>query len=90
MAAYNAMQRRLNNSDSSNVQNAKNPFGNYTLNVGPSQNFQLSKTTPVQDYGTSYSAEYGGQQNFEAGGEYQVSHDELLQLMRDGAEIEFL
>ena len=90
MATYNAMQRRLNNSDSSNVQNAKNPFGNYTLNVGPSQNFQLSKTTPVQDYGTSYSAEYGGQQNFEAGGEYQVSHDELLQLMRDGAEIEFL
>jgi hypothetical protein len=90
MAAYNAMQRRLGNSDSSNVQNAKNPFGNYTLNVGPSQNFQLSKTTPVQDYGTSYAAEYGGQQNFEAGGEYQVSHDELLQLMRDGAEIEFL
>jgi hypothetical protein len=90
MAAYNAMQMRRNNSDSSNVQNAKNPFGNYTLNVGPSQNFQLSKTGHVQDYGTSYTTEYGGQQNFEAGGEYQVSHDELLQLMRDGAEIEFL
>lgn len=90
LLAYNDMLKRLGNSDSSQVRNAKNPFGNYTLNVGPSQNFQLSKTTPIQDYGTSYAAEYGGQQNFEAGGEYQVSHDELLQLMRDGAEIEFL
>jgi len=31
---------------------------------------------------------YGGQ--FQAGGEYKVSQDQLIQLMRDGAEIEFI
>ena len=32
----------------------------------------------------------GGQQNFQSGGQYKVSHDELVQLLRNGAQVEFL
>ena len=87
---YDAMLKRLGNTDSRLATNSKNPFGNYTLNVGPANNFQLGMTTPVQDYGTT--ARYGGsmKQSYKQGGEYQVSEDELLQLMQEGAEIEFI
>jgi hypothetical protein len=87
---YDAMLKRLGNTDSRLATNSKNPFGNYTLNVGPANNFQLGMTTPVQDYGTT--ARYGGsmKQSYKQGGEYQVSEDELLQLMQQGAEIEFI
>jgi hypothetical protein len=88
MREYNKMLKRIGNTDSQNSNNAINPFGNYTLNAGPGSNFQLANNTPVQDYGTY---KYGGTvKKFKAGEEYSVSHEELLQLMRDGAEIEFL
>jgi hypothetical protein len=84
------MLKRLGNTDSRLATNSKNPFGNYTLNTGPANNFQLGMTTPVQDYGTT--ARYGGsmKQSYKQGGEYQVSEHELLQLMQNGAEIEFI
>ena len=85
---YEDMLRRTGNTDFGMASNSKNPFGNYTLNVGPSQNFQPGMTTPIQDFGTRNS-KYGGQ-SYAEGGEYQVSEDELLQLMQEGAEIEFI
>jgi hypothetical protein len=82
---YDNWKMRNLNTDAGNAYNTPS-FGNYTLNVGPSQNFQPGNTTPIQ------SARYGGfmKQSYAEGGEYQVSEDELLQLMQEGAEIEFI
>lgn len=89
---YEDMLKRVGNTDFRLASNSPNPFGDYTLNVGPSNNFQLGMTTPVQDSGTygryGGSFKYGG--SYEEGGEYQVSEEELLQLMQNGAEIEFI
>jgi hypothetical protein len=89
---YEDMLKRVGNTDFRLASNSPNPFGDYTMNVGPSNNFQLGMTTPVQDSGTygkyGGSFRYGG--SYEEGGEYQVSEDELLQLMQNGAEIEFI
>jgi hypothetical protein len=90
---YEDMLKRTGNTDFRLASNSPNPFGDYTMNVGPANNFQLGMTTPVQDSGTygryGGSFKYGGQ-SFAEGGEYQVSEEELLQLMQDGAEIEFV
>lgn len=90
---YEKMLERVGNTDFRLASNSPNPFGDYTLNVGPANNFQLGMTTPVQDSGTygryGGSFKYGGQ-SYKEGGEYQVSEDELLQLMQNGAEIEFI
>jgi hypothetical protein len=89
---YEDMLKRVGNTDFRLASNSPNPFGDYTLNVGPGNNFQLGMTTPIQDFGTvgkyGGSFEYGG--SYEEGGEYQVSEEELLQLMQNGAEIEFI
>ena len=83
---YENMLKRVGNTDFRLSSNNPNPFGNYTLNVGPANNFQLGMTTPIQDFGTT--AKFGGE--YQEGGEYQVSEEELLQLMQNGAEIEFI
>jgi hypothetical protein len=91
-AEYEDMLKRVGNTDFRLASNGPNPYGDYTLNVGPSNNFQLGMTTPIQDFGTKGpSARYGGSMNqsYKEGGEYQVSEEELLQLMQNGAEIEF-
>lgn len=89
---YEDMLKRVGNTDFRLASNSPNPFGDYTLNVGPGNNFQLGMTTAIQDFGTvgkyGGSFKYGG--SYEEGGEYQVSEEELLQLMQDGAEIEFI
>lgn len=89
---YEDMLKRVGNTDFRLASNNPNPFGDYTLNVGPGNNFQLGMTTPIQDFGTvgkyGGSFKYGG--SYEEGGEYQVSEEELLQLMQNGAEIEFI
>ena len=75
------------------VQNPLATHGNYTTNVQAGADFyQPGKHTYVNDYGTGYmrNSKYGGQQQFASGGQYKVSHEQLLQLLRDGAEIEFL
>lgn len=86
---YNNRLKQLGNTDSQDATNPLNPFGNYTLNAGPASNFQLSKNIPIQDFGT---AKCGGtmKRKFKSGGQYNVSHEELMKLMDDGAEIEFL
>lgn len=91
-AEYEDMLKRVGNTDFRLASNGPNPYGDYTLNVGPSNNFQLGMTTPMQDFGTKGNARYGGSMNrsYKQGGEYQVSEEELLQLMQNGAEIEFM
>jgi hypothetical protein len=91
-AEYEDMLKRVGNTDFRLASNGPNPYGDYTLNVGPSNNFQLGMTTPIQDFGTKGTAKYGGSMNrsYKQGGEYQVSEEELLQLMKNGAEIEFV
>jgi hypothetical protein len=81
------------NTDKFAYQNSENPYGIHTANVqGGAKYDRPNKYIATQDYGTSgYStAKTGGQMNFASGGQYKVSHDQLLQLLRDGAEIEFL
>ena len=98
---FKALSNSLTNNDVSNptyntmdnpfVNNPLNAYGNYTTNVQAGADFfQPNKHVAAQDYGSTRVAKYGGQQNFASGGQYKVSHDELLQLLRDGAEIEFL
>ena len=94
--ANSAQQRRLENffRDNSNTMagspiNNPSPFGDNLTNVqAGAPQFKPNMYVPIQDIGTSMYAMYGGQ--YKAGGEYRVSQDELIQLMRDGAEIEFL
>lgn len=78
--------------DLSYVYNPAQTQGNYTTNVqGGAPFLQPNKYKAAQDYGTGiYTSKYGGQPQFASGGQYKVSHDQLLQLLRDGAEIEFL
>jgi hypothetical protein len=93
---FKALSNSLTNNDVSNptyntmdnpfVNNPLNAYGNYTTNVQAGADFfQPNKHVAAQSI-----SKYGGQQNFASGGQYKVSHDELLQLLRDGAEIEFL
>lgn len=72
--------------------NPINTTGVYTSNVqGGGNDYIPNRYTAIQDYGTQGNiARAGGQMNFAAGGQYKVSHEQLLQLLRDGAEIEFL
>jgi len=79
--------------EASMVYNPVNTTGIYTPNVqGGGNDYIPNRYTAIQDYGTrgNVIAKAGGQMNFAAGGQYKVSHEQLLQLLRDGAEIEFL
>lgn len=76
--------------------NPTNPFGERTPNAGI---LKPNRRIATQDVGSSrYVGRYGGatryanggQMQYQQGGEYHVTHDELLQLMRNGAEVEFL
>jgi hypothetical protein len=79
--------------EASMLNNPLNSSGIYTSNVqGGGNDYIPNRYTAIQDYCTTGNviARTGGQMNFAAGGQYKVSHDQLLQLLRDGAEIEFL
>jgi polyhydroxyalkanoate synthesis regulator phasin len=75
--------------------NPANPFGERTPNAG----ILKPNMRTVQDVGSSqYVGRYGGatryanggQIQYQQGGEYHVTQDELIQLMQNGAEVEFL
>jgi hypothetical protein len=75
------------------LSNPLNYAGIYTPNIqGGGNDYIPNRYTATQDYGTTGNviAKAGGQMNFAVGGQYKVSHEQLLQLLRDGAEIEFL
>jgi len=84
--AYTRNQQ-LGNSMNGPVYNSPNANGTYTVNSGK---LKPNMYTPIQDFGTSQYAKYGGSTQYQKGGEYHVTHDELLHLMRNGAEVEFL
>ena len=77
------------------VYNNPNPYGDWTVNSGK---LKPNMYVPTQDIGTSQYAKYGGsaryanggQTQYQQGGEYHVTQDELVQLMQNGAEVEFL
>lgn len=79
--------------EASMLSNPLNYTGVNTVNVqGGGNEYIPNRYDDVDDYGTrgNVIARNGGQMNFASGGQYKVSHDQLLQLLRDGAEIEFL
>lgn len=91
----NVMNARQANriKEASGLRNPLNFSGVNTVNVqGGGNEYIPNRYTAIQDYGTTGNviARNGGQMNFANGGQYKVSHDQLLQLLRDGAEIEFL
>lgn len=73
--SYNRMLKFLGNTDSRQATNPDNPFGNHTLNAGIGPNFRPNQT---------------GFRNFEEGGEYEMSEDELKQFLENGGEVEIL
>ena len=85
--AYNNHAKQVGNTMYSTPFNNPNPYGEYTTNSGK---FKPNMGVATQDIGTGSYAKYGGSTKYQKGGEYHVTHDELLQLMRNGAEVEFL
>jgi hypothetical protein len=87
-------KRQTNQQREANMlSNPLNYLGVNTTNVqGGGNQYLPNRYDDIDDYGTrgNVIAKTGGQMNFAAGGQYKVSHDQLLQLLRDGAEIEFL
>jgi hypothetical protein len=81
------MIRNTNTMQNTPVYNSPNAFGDWTVNSGK---LKPNMYVPTQDIGTSQYAKYGGTAKYQQGGEYHVTQDELIQLMRDGAEVEFL
>lgn len=91
-----ALRRNNQNFESGMLYNPKNSLGERPLNSGI---LKPNMHVATQDVGSSqYPAKYGGstkyrnggQMQYQQGGEYHVTHDELLQLMQNGAEVEFL
>lgn len=88
-----AKRKANQDAEAAMLDNPLNPYGIHTTNVqGGGNEYIPNRYTGPQDFGTTGNviAKTGGQMNFAAGGQYKVSHDQLLQLLRDGAEIEFL
>jgi hypothetical protein len=77
------MQRNIinmNNAGAGVSNNSMSPFGNYTLNSGPGGNFQLNNLGQTQDLGTT----------FQEGGEYELTDDQIQQILRNGGRVEYL
>ena len=89
---YSRHMRDMGNTDSMyNAENPVNPFGSYTPNVGPGSNYSLVTNGFAQDFGTkSVAAKYGGTKQYRQGGTYHVSQDELMYILANGGEIEYL
>jgi len=81
----------MNDTDAMAAYNSPNAFGEYTTNTAAgTDNFRPNMHVPIQDFGTKFFAKYGGVPKYKAGGEYKVTEQQLIQLMKDGADIEFL
>jgi len=91
---YKRRMAALGNTNSMNAYNSPNAFGEYTTNTAAgTDNFRPNMHVPTQDFGTSFYAKCGGQKKkkmYKSGGEYNISEEELLDLMERGADIEFL
>jgi hypothetical protein len=90
---YNQEMVKIGNTDSMyNAVNASNPYGNYTTNVGIGPNFALVRQTAAQDFSDANLARNGGtmKRKYKQGGSYMVSNEELMEILRNGGDVEFL
>jgi hypothetical protein len=88
---YNKNMVRLGNTDAMyNAVNPSNPYGNYTTNVGIGPNFALVRQTPVQDFADANMARMGGMKKYRQGGSYMVTDRELMEILANGGDVEFL
>ena len=88
---YNRDMVRVGNTDSMyNAVNPSNPYGNYTTNVGIGPNFALVRQTAAQDFSDANLARYGGMKKYKQGGSYMVSDKELMEILANGGDVEFL
>jgi hypothetical protein len=88
---YNKNMVRLGNTDAMyNAVNPSNPYGNYTTNVGIGPNFALVRQTPVQDFADANMARIGGIKKYRQGGSYMVTDRELMEILANGGDVEFL
>jgi hypothetical protein len=90
---YNEEMVKIGNTDSMyNAVNASNPYGNYTTNVGIGPNFALVRQTAAQDFSDANLARNGGtmKRMYKQGGSYMVSNEELMEILRNGGDVEFL
>ena len=69
--------------------NTPDMYGDYTTNAPVASNYRLSNNGYAQDSGSNF-AKVGGSVKFAEGGQYKVSEHQLLQLLKDGAQIDFL
>ena len=88
---YNQQMVNIGNTDSMyNAVNPSNPYGNYTTNVGIGPNFALVRQTAAQDFSDANLARYGGMKKYKQGGSYMVSDKELMEILANGGDVEFL
>lgn len=90
---YNRELMKMGNTDAMyNAVNPSNPYGNYTTNVGVGPNFALVRQTAAQDFSDANLARYGGtmKKKFREGGSYMVSDRELMEILANGGDVEFL
>ncbi len=93
----NILNEQRNFRDSGNtdsmapVNNPQNPFGVFTPNAGPGINNNLVSRPAVQDFGTKGNfAKCGGQKMYREGGSYMLTKDQILNILANGGEIEFM
>jgi hypothetical protein len=90
---YNEQLMKMGNTDSMyNAVNPSNPYGNYTTNVGIGPNFALVRQTAAQDFSDANLARNGGtmKRRYKQGGSYMVSNEELMEILRNGGDVEFI
>lgn len=89
---YDKQLMQIGNTDAMyNAVNPSNPYGNYTTNVGIGPDFALVRQTAAQDFSDANLARYGGtMKKYKQGGSYMVSDRELMEILANGGDVEFL
>ena len=83
--------REAGNTDSMmTANNPQNPFGAFTPNAGPGMNFNLVSLPPVQDFGTKGNFGRMGGVKYREGGSYLLSKDQIMRILEQGGEIEYI
>lgn len=87
---YQKHQQETGNTDSRFPEyNPTNPYGTYTPNAGIASNFGLVANTPIQDFGTTMAAAaYGGE--YQEGGVYELTDDEIQDIIRRGGSVQYV
>lgn len=88
---YKQRMRDAGNTDAMASTNSYNPFGFHTVN---DQNFKgmVPNTGAIQDFGTYMNtAAFGGEiEEYEEGGEYELTEAQIRHILANGGEIDFM